>query len=128
MLSLKNSLKVLRKTNALIEGHFVLSSGLHSPMYIQCARLLSYPHLSKSICNSLAKKIKNRFKKIDLIKINIEGHEYKILPEIIKNKDKINKVVCQLHGDYVNHLNDVHNDLLNDLKELDLLQKWFYEW
>ncbi len=67
MLSLKNSLKVLRKTNALIEGHFVLSSGLHSPMYIQCARLLSYPHLSKSICNSLAKKIKNRFKKIDLI-------------------------------------------------------------
>ena len=70
----------------------------------------------------------NRFKKIDLIKINIEGHEYKILPEIIKNKDKINKVVCQLHGDYVNHLNDVHNDLLNDLKELDLLQKWFYEW
>ncbi len=67
MLSLKNSLKVLRKTNALIEGHFVLSSGLHSPMYIQCAKLLSYPHLSKSICNSLAKKIKNRFKKIDLI-------------------------------------------------------------
>ena len=63
MLSLKNSLKVLRKTNALIEGHFVLSSGLHSPMYIQCIELLSYPHLSKSICNSLAKKIKNRFKK-----------------------------------------------------------------
>tara|TARA_A100001035_G_scaffold256405_1_gene231578 strand:- start:308 stop:628 length:321 start_codon:yes stop_codon:yes gene_type:complete len=67
MLSLKNSLKVLRKTNALIEGHFVLSSGLHSPVYIQCARLLSYPYLSKSFCASLAKKIKKKFKNIDLI-------------------------------------------------------------
>ena len=67
MLSSKNSLKVLRKTNALIEGHFVLSSGLHSPVYIQCARLLSYPYLSKSFCASLAKKIKKKFKNIDLI-------------------------------------------------------------
>ena len=33
MLSLKNSLAVLRKTNALLDGHFVLSSGLHSPSY-----------------------------------------------------------------------------------------------
>ena len=47
MLSLKDSLAVLRKTNALLEGHFVLSSGLHSPKYVQCAKLLSYPHLSK---------------------------------------------------------------------------------
>ena len=46
MLSLKNSLKVLRKTNALLEGHFVLSSGLHSAKYIQCAKLLSQPKLS----------------------------------------------------------------------------------
>ena len=67
MLSLKNSLMVLRKTNALIEGHFILSSGLHSPKYIQCAKLLSYPHLAKKICLSLSKKIKKNFKKIDLI-------------------------------------------------------------
>ena len=67
MLSLKNSLKVLRKTNALLEGHFVLSSGLHSPKYIQCAKLLSFPHLSNKICKSFAKKIKKNFKKIDLI-------------------------------------------------------------
>ena len=67
MLSHKKSLSILKKTNALLEGHFVLSSGLHSPKYIQCAKLLSYPHLAKKICESLAKKIKKNFKKIDLI-------------------------------------------------------------
>ena len=67
MLSPKKSLDILRKTNALLEGHFVLSSGLHSSKYIQCAKLLSYPHLADQICKSLAKKIKNKFKNIDLI-------------------------------------------------------------
>jgi orotate phosphoribosyltransferase len=53
MLSLKNSLAVLKRTNALLEGHFVLSSDLHSPYYIQCAKLLSQPHLASKICVSL---------------------------------------------------------------------------
>ena len=67
MLSYKKSLAVLKKTNALLEGHFVLSSGLHSNKYIQCAKLLSFPNTSKKICHSLAKKIKRKIKKIDLI-------------------------------------------------------------
>ncbi len=67
MLSLKNSLKVLRKTNALLEGHFILSSGLHSPKYIQCAKLLSRPNHAARLCKSLGQKIKKKFKKIDLI-------------------------------------------------------------
>ena len=67
MHSLKKSLNILRKTDALLDGHFVLSSGLHSPKYIQCAKLLSFPHLAQDICTSLAKKIKRNFKKIDLI-------------------------------------------------------------
>ena len=67
MLSHKKSLDILKKTNALIEGHFVLSSGLHSPKYIQCAKLLSFPHLAKDICSSLANKIKKNFKSVDLI-------------------------------------------------------------
>ncbi len=67
MLSLKKSLNILKKTNALLEGHFVLSSGLHSSKYIQCAKLLSFPHKSEIICKSLAKKIKKEFKNIDLI-------------------------------------------------------------
>ena len=67
MLSPKKSLNILKKTNALIEGHFVLSSGLHSAKYIQCAKLLSYPHLSNNICKSLAHKIRKNYKEIDLI-------------------------------------------------------------
>ena len=67
MLSLKNSLAVLRKTNALLEGHFVLSSGLHSPIYVQCAKLLSNPTKANKICLSLSKKIKRKIKRIDLI-------------------------------------------------------------
>ena len=67
MLSHKKSLNILKRTNALLEGHFVLSSGLHSPKYIQCAKLLSYPHLAKKICSSLAKKIKKKFQSVDLI-------------------------------------------------------------
>ena len=67
MLSHKKSLNILKKTNALLEGHFVLSSGLHSSKYIQCAKLLSHPHLADKICKSLANKIKKNFKSIDLI-------------------------------------------------------------
>ena len=67
MLSPKKSLNILKKTNALLEGHFVLSSGLHSSKYIQCAKLLSYPHLAEKICKSLASKIKKKFKNFDLI-------------------------------------------------------------
>ena len=67
MLSHKKSLSILRKTNALLEGHFILSSGLHSSKYIQCAKLLSHPKKAAIICKSLAKKIKKEFKKIDLI-------------------------------------------------------------
>ena len=67
MLSHKKSLDILRKTNALLEGHFVLSSGLHSSKYIQCAKLLSFPHKAEKICKSLARKIKKKFKNFDLI-------------------------------------------------------------
>ena len=67
MLSLKDSLAVLKKTKALLEGHFVLSSGLHSSQYVQCAKLLSYPKKSEKFCKSLSSKIKKKFKKIDII-------------------------------------------------------------
>ena len=67
MLSLKDSLVVLKKTNALLEGHFILSSGLHSPMYVQCAKLLSKPTIASKICSSLSKKIKKKINDFDLI-------------------------------------------------------------
>ena len=67
MLSLKESLKILKETNALIEGHFILSSGLHSPKYVQCAQLMSRPHQASKICESLASKVKKAHLNIDLI-------------------------------------------------------------
>ena len=67
MLSYKESLKILKETNALLEGHFVLSSGLHSDKYVQCAQLLSKPEKSSQICQSLAEKINEKFTNINLI-------------------------------------------------------------
>ena len=67
MLSYNESLKILKETSALLEGHFILSSGLHSSQYIQCAKLLSHPKKAEIICSSLCEKINNSFTKIDVI-------------------------------------------------------------
>ena len=67
MLSYNESLKILKETKALIEGHFILSSGLHSPKYVQCAQLMSKPEYAAKICKSLAEKIKNEIEEFDLI-------------------------------------------------------------
>ena len=67
MLSYDESLKILKDTNALLEGHFILSSGLHSKEYIQCAKLLSNPKAAETICSSLVEKINSKFNNIDII-------------------------------------------------------------
>ncbi len=67
MLSLEESLKILKETNALLEGHFILSSGLHSPKYVQCAQLMSKPDKAYKICISLSEKINQELKNFDLI-------------------------------------------------------------
>ena len=67
MLSYSESLKILKETKALLEGHFVLSSGLHSNQYVQCAKLLSQPKYGKIICQSLCEKIKKNYSNIDMI-------------------------------------------------------------
>ena len=67
MLSLEESLKILKETNALLEGHFILSSGLHSSQYIQCAQLMGKPEKASKLCFSLAEKIKSELDNIDLI-------------------------------------------------------------
>jgi orotate phosphoribosyltransferase len=48
-----------RNTNALLEGHFILSSGLHSPIYLQCALALQKPSDAKIFGNLIAEKYKN---------------------------------------------------------------------
>ena len=67
MLSLEESLKILKETKALLEGHFILSSGLRTPKYVQCAQLMSKPNKAFKICESLAEKIEKKFTDFDLI-------------------------------------------------------------
>ena len=82
MLSLKNSLAVLRKTNALLDGHFVLSSGLHSPSYVQCAKLLSFPNKSEKFTLFEAM---NFAKTYDYIASEYTNYFYNIINTISKN-------------------------------------------
>jgi orotate phosphoribosyltransferase len=46
--------QLLRDTEALLEGHFLLTSGLHSTYYVQCARLLQYPQHAEALGEWLA--------------------------------------------------------------------------
>lgn len=46
-----------RETEALLEGHFLLSSGLHSDRYLQCAKVLMHPKRAEKLCKALAEKV-----------------------------------------------------------------------
>ena len=50
-------IETLKEVGALLEGHFLLSSGFHSDKYIQCARLLQYPDLSAKVLKGVVDKI-----------------------------------------------------------------------
>jgi len=47
-------LAIFRETGALLEGHFLLSSGLHSNQYFQCAKVLQYPRYCELLCAEIA--------------------------------------------------------------------------
>ena len=49
--------QLLTETGALRHGHFILSSGLHSPVYVQCALLLQYPKLARRVGRALARRL-----------------------------------------------------------------------
>ncbi len=75
------------------------------------------------------KEILDKFKFIDCIKIDIECHEYEILPYIFKNRKKIKKVICELHGNQKNiHFYEKYKKTKKYLKENNLLDNWFIEW
>jgi orotate phosphoribosyltransferase len=52
----KELLNILEKTGAILDGHFLLSSGLHSNIYIQCAKLLQHPKDAEKVGRALAEK------------------------------------------------------------------------
>ncbi len=78
----------------------------------------------------------SKFEKIDLIKIDIEGGEYDIMPSLIQNRSKIKHVLCELHGKPENVFelskNQIftpkYNKLIKILKEKNLYGNWFQEW
>lgn len=54
-------LKEFVDSEAILRGHFILSSGLHSDTYMQCARVLMDPKRSARLCESLARKLITKF-------------------------------------------------------------------
>ena len=60
-------LAVFREAGALLEGHFILSSGRRSPVFLQKALVFSQPDLSERLCKALASKLTATFGKIDVV-------------------------------------------------------------
>lgn len=52
-------LEILEREGAVQKGHYLLSSGLHSDTYVQCAKVLQYPHLAESLANEIAREAEN---------------------------------------------------------------------
>tara|TARA_B110000091_G_scaffold40202_1_gene43406 strand:+ start:647 stop:1243 length:597 start_codon:yes stop_codon:yes gene_type:complete len=69
IMSEKEVLNVYKSIGALLEGHFVLSSGLHSRMYLQSALIFSNTTIAESLCRSLAQKLQSviNINDIDLV-------------------------------------------------------------
>jgi orotate phosphoribosyltransferase len=56
-----------RASDALLEGHFILSSGRHSPVFLQKMLVFQYPERTERICRALAERIRNRYGEVDVI-------------------------------------------------------------
>ena len=65
MLSQEEIIRIFEETNALLEGHFVYSSGRHGSAYIQCARVSQYPEYNEMFCKELAARFQGR--QIDVV-------------------------------------------------------------
>ncbi|MEO0722834.1 MAG: orotate phosphoribosyltransferase [Pseudomonadota bacterium] len=60
-------LNVFREAGALLEGHFILSSGRRSPVFLQKALIFSQPKVSERLCVALAEKVRERFGAVDVV-------------------------------------------------------------
>jgi len=67
MLTEERIKEIFLKTDAFLEGHFLLSSGLHSPYYLQCAKVLQYPEFAEELCKELARRINELGVEYDLV-------------------------------------------------------------
>lgn len=55
----EQALKIFESSGALLNGHFLLTSGLHSPQYFQCAKVLQYPQYTEQLCKEIVNNVKN---------------------------------------------------------------------
>ena len=67
MLTPDQVLDEFRASDALLEGHFILSSGRHSPIFLQKMRVFQFPERTERLCRALADKTRERFGEVDLI-------------------------------------------------------------
>lgn len=58
-------LEIFRSTGAMLEGHFILTSGFHSPHYFQCAKALQHPEINSLFASAIAGHFRDR--KIDAV-------------------------------------------------------------
>ena len=56
----QKALEIFKTSGALLEGHFLLTSGLHSPNYFQCAKVLQYPEYAEIFCKEIADHFKDQ--------------------------------------------------------------------
>jgi orotate phosphoribosyltransferase len=55
----KEIMKIFEESNALLRGHFRLTSGRHSDVYFQCAKVLQYPKYNEQLCSIIAEKFRD---------------------------------------------------------------------
>ena len=60
-------LDLFRASEALLEGHFILSSGRHSPVFLQKMRVFQYPDRTERLCRALAEAIRAKFGPVDMV-------------------------------------------------------------
>ena len=51
---------LLRETKAILEGHFLLTSGLHSPLYVEKFNVLQHPEYTEQLCKEFAEYFKDK--------------------------------------------------------------------
>ena len=66
-LSTDDVLEAFREADALLEGHFILSSGRRSPVFLQKALVFSRPDVSERLCKALAEQLTAKFGEIDVV-------------------------------------------------------------
>ena len=59
MLSEQEVMKMLEDTKAVLHGHFLLTSGLHSPMYVEKFNVLQHPEYTEKLCKEIARRYEN---------------------------------------------------------------------